>query len=247
MKLYDFGIFLVLLAALIGFSYYHPSSQATAKKKGKLVFGEFFHNFGVVTEGDIIKHTFNFRNEGKGPVRITETKTSCGCTTAEAALREYAPGEKGTLEVTIDTKGKKGVTSKTVEVRLENAEKPSIELSLMAELKPAPHPPMEKEVPVTVNSKCKSCHLESAEEYAGIYLFHRVCSQCHGKRGVGASARALNDADWLGGVTDDYIRKTIGGGIQDKGMPPFVEGVNPPLTAGQVDSLVEYVRSLENL
>jgi cytochrome c5 len=243
MKLYDFALFIMIIVALFGYYEYKTTPPV---EKGKLVFEESFHNFGVVTEGDIIKHTFNFRNDGKGPVRIKSTKTSCGCTTAAAALREYAPGESGTLEVTIDTKGKKGITTKTVEVSLANAEKPMVELSLMAELKPAPHPAMEKDVPVTMNAKCKSCHLESAEGFAGIYLFHRVCSQCHGKRGAGASAKALNDADWLESVTDDRIREVVRGGIPDKGMPPFVEGVTPPLTTEQVDSLVGYVRSLED-
>ncbi|MBI3794366.1 MAG: DUF1573 domain-containing protein [Nitrospinae bacterium] len=236
-------VFLLLTAFLFACAGFSPFQQG---EKGKLAFEETFFNFGTVTEGDVIKHTFKFRNEGAGPVWITGTKTSCGCTTAAAALRKYEPGESGEMEVTIDTKGKKGSTNKTVEVRLRNSVKPVMEISLMAELTPPPHPPVEPGVPVTRDAKCKSCHLESAEGFSGIYLYHRVCSQCHGKRGVGASARALDDEEWLKTATDDFIRNTIRSGIAEQNMPPFVDGVTPPLTAGQVDSLVAYIRSLEN-
>lgn len=64
-----------------------------------------------------------------------------------------------------------------------------------------------------------------------------------GKKGVGGFGRALNDAEWQK-VDDAHIKKTIHVGIPDKGMPSFVDGVTPALTDEQIDSLVQYIRSL---
>lgn len=215
------------------------------KETGKIVFTEDFFDFGEITEGDIVKHTFPFKNDGPGPVRLVKTRTSCGCTTAEAALREYAPGENGRLEVEVDTAGKHGMMIKTVEVYLENADKEMIELTLIAQLVPPPHPKVENVLKINVNPKCKSCHLDSGVGHKGGFLYHRVCAQCHGRRGGGASARAMNDKEWLEKVDDEYIRKITAEGLLEKGMPPYVKGVSPALTGEQMDSLIGYIRSWE--
>jgi mono/diheme cytochrome c family protein len=71
----------------------------------------------------------------------------------------------------------------------------------------------------------------------GIFLYHRICAQCHGKKGKGASARALNDREWLKGVDDGYLREITANGLLDKGMPPYVTGVTPALDEEQMVSL----------
>lgn len=222
------------------------SSTQAEHQHGALVFEQSFFDFGSVTEGDIVRHTFKFRNAGAGPVSIVKTETSCGCTTASAALREYAPGESGEMEVVVDTKGKKGIVVKTVTMTLENVEQPTQELSLMMNLEPPPHPEIREFANINTESACKSCHLESAEGESAGFLFHRVCSQCHGKKGKGGYARTLRDEAWQQKVEDSYIRNVVNKGLPQQGMPSFVEGVVPPLTEEQVDSLVQYIRSLVN-
>lgn len=212
-------------------------------ERGRIVFDHVFFDFGTVTEGEIVKHTFKFQNQGAGKVKIVNTETSCGCTTASAALKEYAPHGSGEMEVVVDTKGKKGIVVKTVTLTLENSEVEKAELSLAMKLEPPPHPKIGNVRNINADAACKSCHLESGEGQSGIFLFHRVCSQCHGKKGVGGFGRALNDPEWQK-VDDAHIRNTIQGGISDKGMPSFVDGVAPPLTEAQIDSLVQYIRSL---
>jgi len=220
------------------------ATPAVAQEHGHLVFEQSFFDFGKVIEGDIVKHTFKFKNAGAGKIKILKTETSCGCTTASGALKEYAPGEAGEMEVVVDTKGKKGIVVKTVTVTLENDETEKVELSLAMKLEPPPHPKIGDLRNINAEAACKGCHLESGEGQSGIFLFHRVCSQCHGKKGVGGFGRVLNDAAWQKTVNDAHIKKTIQGGLPDKGMPSFVEGVTPPLTEEQIDSLVQYVRSL---
>ncbi len=240
------GLGLLILAAGALFACAGGMGKSTTAPAGLgvLTFTEQFHDFGKVTEGDILHYSFPFKNTGQGTLRITKTETSCGCTTAKGALKAYRPGEDGVLEVTIDTKGKHGVITKTITLSLTNAAEKTGELTLMAELIPAPHPAVERGTVITKEPKCKSCHLDSGVGQEGIFLFHRVCAQCHGKKGAGASAKALNDPEWLAAIGDDRIRQVVKDGIPEKDMPPLVTGVSPPLTEKQVDSLIVYIRSL---
>ena len=245
-------IVVLILLLTLGVSYFFakekqpsaPPATATSAQPGHIVFAESFFDFGVVTEGDIVKHTFKFRNDGAATAKIVKTETSCGCTTATGALREYAPSEQGEMEVVIDTQGKKGIIVKTVTVTMENNEAATAELSLTMKLEPPPHPKMERVRNLNAEATCKTCHLESGEGQSGVFLYHRVCSQCHGKKGVGASALALSDAEWQQRVDDARIKDVIYQGLPEQGMPSFVEGVTPPLTDEQVGSLIKYIRSL---
>ncbi|HUX89813.1 MAG TPA: DUF1573 domain-containing protein [Gallionellaceae bacterium] len=220
-----------------------PPAPSMQQATGRLVFGEKFFDFGTVTEGDIIKHTFKFKNVGSGPAKIVKTETSCGCTTLSGVIKEYAPGEEGEMEVAVDTKGKKGIVVKTVTVTMANNDTPSVEIAMPIRLEPPPHPKIEKLRNINAELACKSCHLESGVGETGVFLYHRVCAQCHGKKGVGGFGRALNDEKWQN-ADDGYIRKVIHGGLPESGMPSFVEGVTPPLTDEQVESLLQYIRKI---
>jgi cytochrome c553 len=219
------------------------ATSPNEQMRGHVVFEHSFFDFGTVTEGDIVKHTFKFKNDGLGKVKIGDTESSCGCTTASAALKEYAAGEAGEMEVVVDTKGKKGIIVKTVTLTLENNTVEKVELSLAMKLEPPPHPPLGELRNINAEPFCKRCHLESGEGQSGIFLFHRVCSQCHGKKGTGGFGIAFNNAKWQK-IDDARIKKVIKAGVADKFMPSFVDGVTPPLTEEQVDSLVQYIRSL---
>lgn len=221
-----------------------PASPPAQQAPGHLVFEHSFFDFGTVMEGDIIKHTFKFKNDGAGKVKILKTETSCGCTTANGALKEYAPGESGEMEVVIDTKGKKGIIVKTVTLTLENSDPVTLDLSMSMKLEPPPHPKIEKMRNINTEAACKSCHLESGEGQSGVFLFHRVCSQCHGKKGTGGFARAMNNGVWQKATSDAKIKQIVHDGLPEQGMPSFVTGVTPPLSGEQVESLVKYIRSL---
>jgi len=244
----------LIILLMLGFNYFsfqpsdptvqpHEPVTITQGQPGHIVFEEGFFDFGTVVEGDIVKHTFKLRNDGAGAARIVKTETSCGCTTASGALKSYAPGEAGEMEVVVDTKGKKGIVIKTVTVTLENNDVATTELSLTMKLEPPPHPKIEKMRNINTEAACKSCHLESGEGQSGVFLYHRVCSQCHGKKGVGGFGRTLNDAS-LNKLDDARLNQVIRAGLPDKDMPSFVEGVTPPLSEEQVVSLIQYIRGL---
>jgi len=216
-----------------------PKPQAP----GLIVFDEIFFDFGTVTEGDIVKHTFKLKNTGAGSATISKVESSCGCTTTSGALKTYAPGESGSVDIAVDTKGKKGIVVKTISFTIENSPVSPVQVSLGMNLVPPPHPKVDNARNINTEASCKSCHLESGVGQFGIFLYHRVCAQCHGKRGTGGSARALNDAAWQA-VPDEYLKQVIHDGQTDNGMPSYVNGVTPPLTDEQVDSLIQYIRSL---
>ncbi len=213
--------------------------------KGKIVFeGEYF-DFGKATEGDVLTHTFKFKNAGRGAAALAGVKSSCGCTVAATTLKSYQSGEEGEMTVTVDTKDKRGLITKTVEITLENDKREKVSVVMAAELIPQPHPAVDAGTLVTRDEQCKKCHLDAGAGFEEGFLYHRVCVQCHGTKGEGASAKAFNASEWQKSVSDDYLKKVIRGGIEEKKMPPFVEGVFPPLTDAQIDSLVTYIRALE--
>lgn len=82
----------------------------------KMVFEEPIHRFGSVKEGDIIKHTFKFVNEGTVPLVITNAKSTCGCTVPKWPREAIGPGESSKIEVKFDTKNKEGQQSKPITI-----------------------------------------------------------------------------------------------------------------------------------
>ncbi|MEL6654591.1 MAG: DUF1573 domain-containing protein, partial [Bacteroidota bacterium] len=74
------------------------------------------YDFGGITQGETVSHTFRFKNTGSEPLKLTRVKPSCGCTTPEWSREEIAPGEEGFIEVKFNSTGKLGVQSKAVTV-----------------------------------------------------------------------------------------------------------------------------------
>ncbi len=73
-------------------------------------------DFGIVDEGDIVKHTYNFTNTGKEPLVITNARSTCGCTVPVWPKEPVAVGETGTIEVSFNTKGKRNKQQKPVTI-----------------------------------------------------------------------------------------------------------------------------------
>jgi hypothetical protein len=73
----------------------------------KITFKESVYHFGNVTEGDVVKASFEFTNTGKIPLLIADARASCGCTVPKWPKESIDPGEGGTIYVEFDTNGKK--------------------------------------------------------------------------------------------------------------------------------------------
>lgn len=82
----------------------------------KIIFEKPLHNFGTINQGDKVTHDFVFKNTGKSPLIIIDAKASCGCTVPSIPDTPIAPGEKGSIKVVFDSKGKFDKQSKTIRI-----------------------------------------------------------------------------------------------------------------------------------
>lgn len=80
----------------------------------KMTFEEEVYEFGDITQGEKVIHTFKFKNTGKTDLIITSAQGSCGCTVPSYPKNPIAPGAEDLVEVSFDSNGKKGNQHKTV-------------------------------------------------------------------------------------------------------------------------------------
>lgn len=106
-------LILVSLLALLSIGF------ASAQNKAEIKFDKIVHNFGTFSEKEPVqKCTFTFTNTGNAPLVINQAIASCGCTVPSYTKKPVAPGEKGTLTVTYNGKGRMyGHFKKTITVR----------------------------------------------------------------------------------------------------------------------------------
>lgn len=78
-------------------------------------------NFGTITAGTVVSHSFRFVNTGNKPLIVTDTRVQCGCTVAEKPVEPIQPGDTSEIKVKFDSVNKEGHTNKTVTVA-SNAE-----------------------------------------------------------------------------------------------------------------------------
>lgn len=82
----------------------------------KMVFAETEFDFGTVTEGEVVAHTFTFTNEGKIPLVISSARSTCGCTVPEWPKEPIPPGESGEISVKFNTAGKRNNQKKPIRI-----------------------------------------------------------------------------------------------------------------------------------
>lgn len=90
-----------------------PKPKAAVKPKAKprragILFEQSTHDFGEITEGDIIKHKFKFKNTGNAELVIKSATASCGCTDPSYPFLGIPPGEEGFIGVSYNSVSKDG-------------------------------------------------------------------------------------------------------------------------------------------
>lgn len=73
-------------------------------------------DMGTVTEGELVKISYRFRNTGNKPLVIEKVQPACGCTVAEYPKEPIAPGKEGEIKAEFNSQGREGVQKKTVTV-----------------------------------------------------------------------------------------------------------------------------------
>lgn len=93
-----------------------------------------FHDFGIVTHGDIKTHKFEFTNTGTEPLKIKTAKGSCSCINPIDWTKEAVPsGETGYVLAEFNSNGKYGLNRKEITV-ITNAKPPKTVLKIKAEV-----------------------------------------------------------------------------------------------------------------
>ncbi len=109
------------------------SSSAAASTAGpKIEVEEPVHDFGTVTAGEKVTHTFTVENAGTAPLLIKRVRSSCGCTAAVTKKKELPPGGSTEIEVTFNTRGRVGPNRKTVTIQTNDEQTPNKKLQIKA-------------------------------------------------------------------------------------------------------------------
>lgn len=88
-----------------------------------IVFASQSYDFGKIKEEDgSVTTTFEFTNNGSEPLILSEVRASCGCTTPDWTKEPVAPGAKGFVKATYNTKGRPGMFEKSITVKSNAAE-----------------------------------------------------------------------------------------------------------------------------
>lgn len=82
----------------------------------KFEFVETTYEYGEVKQGDVVEHTFKFKNVGEVPLIIQNATASCGCTVPNPPKEPIAVGETAEIDVRFDTKGKIGMQNKRITI-----------------------------------------------------------------------------------------------------------------------------------
>lgn len=102
-------------------------NEMRAMPKTKLEFTETKHSFGTIKEGEVVKHSYHFKNTGDQPLLISNAVASCGCTVPSFPKEPIPPTGEGDIVVEFNSKNREGHQQKNVLV-YSNAQEESISI-----------------------------------------------------------------------------------------------------------------------
>lgn len=111
-------------------------------KPAEITFEKLIHDYGTIPYGSDGTYNFKFKNTGKGPLVISNVKSSCGCTVPEYPKQPIAKRKEGEIKVKYDTK-RQGQFYKTIQV-YSNGSKDPITLSIKGNVESPTPEDMEK-------------------------------------------------------------------------------------------------------
>ncbi len=95
------------------------ASNASENPDGKypvISFDENEYDFGTIKEGDIVNHTFKFKNTGDFPLIINKATASCGCTIPQWPKDPIPVGGSGEIQVKFNSRGKQNQQTKYITI-----------------------------------------------------------------------------------------------------------------------------------
>ena len=85
-------------------------------------------------EDEEVTAVFHFLNDGDKPVKILQTKSSCGCTVVALDKEEYHPGEFGTIKAKFTFGERTGAQEKVISVYTDDPSRPIEYLKLLVDI-----------------------------------------------------------------------------------------------------------------
>ncbi len=153
------SVFVIAIVELIRFSHRGGDGIFTATREGETYRGEIYpvqtitrtqraaempkttvqfyetkYNFGAISESQIVKHAFRFKNTGMNPLFIAKTDVTCGCTVPTFPQEVIGPDGEGEIVVEFNPSGKSGIEQKNIIVH-SNALPEAISISIEADVK----------------------------------------------------------------------------------------------------------------
>lgn len=109
-----------------------PEEVATSNL-ATMDFIDTFHDFGKMYEGEAASYDFQFTNNGKSPLLISNAAGTCGCTVPEYPHTPIQPGQSAIISVKFNSANKTGMQNKTVNI-FTNSKKGTHTLNIKAEV-----------------------------------------------------------------------------------------------------------------
>lgn len=229
------------------------AEEMPAANGPRIQFDHLAWDFGSIVEGAIVEHAFPFRNTGGETLVILGVRASCGCTKSGVTRNQISPGETAAVFAEFNSSGKHGTIAKTVFVTTNAPDSSEIRLTIdIHVLAQAPKPAMRAHEGDSntmmgtgqsiFDTACRSCHVEPALNTAGADLYEAACAMCHGSNLHIAvhDAPAILDGEYLTKKSPEYLRAKISLGTGSPMMPGFSDQNGGPLSADQIQSLLDY-------
>ncbi|MBJ6724430.1 DUF1573 domain-containing protein [Geomesophilobacter sediminis] len=104
-------------------SYLAVTATAIAAPEYSVDHGSY--NFGTVTQGKKVQHSFTIKNNGDATLQIKQLTASCGCTAATPSASSIAPGKSAEIKVVFDSTNFSGKVQKTVAMTTNAGKNPN--------------------------------------------------------------------------------------------------------------------------
>lgn len=126
MKKYLIVAFLLMVVSSVVAQEAKPTTPVAKVDGPVLTLDKASHDFGTITQGDVVEKVFTFTNTGNQPLIITNVQTSCGCTTPEWPRNPIMPGGKGEIKVGFNSAGKMNAQNKKLPIISNAVNDPAI-------------------------------------------------------------------------------------------------------------------------